>query len=666
MSTVKGKKKRSGVRLAQSITGKLILAIVGSVLIAVAALLLIVYVNMSGTLLAKSEELLETTTDRTVQETSAWLNKTLTTLEMERDTVQYQDMDVAQMREYVHYTEGKLDSCPAGLYIGLLNGTLLHATFEAGADYSTVTRPWYKDGLQSEAFIIGDVYFDQASQSIVVGASGVLKSASGRVRGVAAGDITLDSVTEIVKDITLEQTGGIFLVDTRTGTIIGHREADLVSRNLSEFTDGIYSYVAQQLEAKTTGLSIFENTYIQVEMVPGCDWAAVAYVSRDEVLSDLITLAKIMIALALLALVVITLLVSIQVRRIIGKPVAELSGVATRIAEGELDQAIHHRSNDELGVLANNFNQVTVRLRDYVAYIDEIAKTLHEIAEGNLTFSLTLDYAGEFAKIKSSLENISTSLNGTMGQLKAASRDVAVGAEQVSNGAMSLSQGSTEQAAEVDALAGHIDSISKSIHQVAQLTQDADKISQDVKTGLLSSNEKMRNLTVVIQKTSDKSAEIHKIVKTIEDIAFQTNILALNAAVEAARAGAAGKGFAVVADEVRNLAKKSSEAAQATSQLLSQTVDSMSDGVAAAEETAQSMLAVVKQADAVSKLISGIAEDALQQSTSAEEITNGVEQIGIVVQNNVATAEASAAASEELSGQAAMLKDLVAQFRLKE
>ena len=181
----------------------------------------------------------------------------------------------------------------------------------------------------------------------------------------------------------------------------------------------------------------------------------------------------------------------------------------------------------------------------------------------------------------------------------------------------------------------------------------------------MASYEKMGYLTEVIQKTSDKSAEIHKIVKTIEDIAFQTNILALNAAVEAARAGEAGKGFAVVADEVRALAGKSSDAAKETTDLLSQTIKSMEEGVKAARDTAGSMLSVVEQADRMDGLIGGIADYTKEQAVNAEEITHGIDQIAVVVQTNVETAEASAAASEELSGQAMVLKEMVGRFRLK-
>ena len=667
---MKQNEKRSAqsgaVRRGWGITGKLASAIVVSVIIAVAILFAVVYFQMSHTLLDKSEDLLQTTTDRTLQETRAWMNGTLTMLEAQRDTIEYENMDVSDMMDYIRHTVNQNDAYPAGLYVALTDGSLYHASFVPGPDYDATVKSWYQDGLQSDAFILGDVYFDEDSQSYVVGASGVLKTRGGAVRGVAAADVYLDSISNIVSKVRIEDSGGIFLVDRRTDTIIGHRDSAFVGQRLAEVSEDMYSYASSQIRRGATGLSTYGNTYIQVEKVPGSDWMAVAYVSRGEVLQELHQLTVNMLLVAVLAVLVLILLVVIQVRRVIGRPVKELSLAATRIAGGELDQAIHYQSNDELGVLAYDFNQVTLRLRDYVAYIQEISEKLREIAGGNLAFTLKNQYTGEFEKIKTALDEISNSMNDTMGRLRVASREVASGAEQVANGATTLSQGSTEQAAEVDALAGRISTVSDSVHKVAKGAQEASRISQEVKSGLLTSNDKMQNMTVVIQQISDKSSEIHKIVKTIEDIAFQTNILALNAAVEAARAGTAGKGFAVVADEVRALAGKSSEAAQETTVLLGQTVESMEEGVRAARDTADSMLKVVDCADEMSRLIDNIADYTRQQDASAEEITHGIEQISTVVQTNVATAEESAAASEELSGQAAMLRELVAKFQLRD
>ncbi len=666
MKSAKENETRTGrKRRGMGITGKLVSAIVVSVVIAIAVLLGVVYVQMSQALLDKSEEMLQTTTGKMIQETRAWMNGTLSMLETQRDTIEYEDMDIPEMTEYIKHTVDQNNAYPAGLYVALTDGSLYHASFVPGPDFDALSKSWYQNGLKSEDFILGDVYFDEDSQSYVVGASGVLKTSDGKVRGVAAADVYLNSISEIVSGVQIENTGGIFLVDTRTDTIIGHKDAKILGKKLSEVDGGMYAYADEQIQAGKTGLTLNDGTYIQVENIPGSNWTAVAYVSRAEVLEELLQLTISMLLVALAAIVVLILLVVIQVRRIIGRPVRELSQAATRIAEGELEQTIYYHSRDELGVLADDFNRVTLRLRDYVGYINEISEKLREIAAGNLAFTLEKEYTGEFEKIKVALGEISRELNHTMGKIWAASRDVASGAEQVSDGATTLSQGSTEQAAEVETLAGHISAVSESVHKIATGAQEASRISEEVKSGLLSSNEKMQNMTEVIQKISDKSAEIHQIVKTIEDISFQTNILALNAAVEAARAGAAGKGFAVVADEVRNLAGKSSAAAQETTVLLGQTVDAMEEGVRAAQETAKSMLTVVEDADKMSGLVNGIADYTREQDTNATEITHGIEQISTVVQTNVATAEASAAASEELSGQASMLKELVSRFRLK-
>ena len=655
----------TAIRKGIGISAKLALAIVLCVSIAVSALLLMVYSKMSQALLNKSEEMLQTTTEGTLQEVSGWLNGILARIQAQKETIEYQDMDISTLKNYILHTVNPGSACPAGIFVGLKDGSLYHATYKPGDDYVLTDRTWYKSGIQSEEITLGDVYFDEDSQSYVVGASGILKGSGDYVRGVVAADIYLDAISDIVSPVRVEETGGVFLVDANTNIVIGHQNRTLTGKHLDELVGSMYSFALNQIRNGKTGLSLHDGTYIQVERVPGCNWVAVAYVSRQEVLSEIRELTETLVIVTCVMILFLILQVIFLVKRIIGVPVKEQSLAATRIAEGDLNQSIQYRSRDELGILANNFNRVTVRLREYIKYINEIAEKLHEIAGGNLTFTLENDYTGEFEKIKNSLDEISYSLNHAMRQIRDASREVALGAEQVSDGAMSLSQGSTEQASSVETLAQHINSVSGLARVTAQNAQDASNISQNVKNELLNSNDKMKNMTVVIEKISEKSTEIHKIVKTIEDIAFQTNILALNAAVEAARVGEAGKGFAVVADEVRTLAGKSSEAAQETTELLGQTVDSMAEGVRAAQDTAESMMAVVAQADEMNTLIGDIAEHTTKQAADVSEITQGIEQISVVIQSNAATSETSAAASEELSGQAEMLKNLVAKFRLK-
>lgn len=350
----------------------------------------------------------------------------------------------------------------------------------------------------------------------------------------------------------------------------------------------------------------------------------------------------------------------------ITKPVSEIDNVARKIAEGNLNEAITYSSKDELGMLSTNFNKTVTRLRDYVNYIDEISAVLNQIANGNLVFDLTYDYAGEFAKVKNSLNLISDSLNYTLGQINQSADQVSAGSEQVSSGAQALSQGATEQASSVEELAATINEISNHVQKNAENAQLANQQAIETAEELEQGKEQMVNMTAAMDKIDQSSSEIGKIIKTIEDIAFQTNILALNAAVEAARAGEAGKGFSVVADEVRNLASKSAEASKNTASLIEATIRAVQDGTTIADATASSLDRIIASSEKSSELVNAISKASQEQASSIVQVTQGIDQISSVVQTNSATAEESAAASEELSGQAQVLKNLISQFKLKD
>lgn len=354
----------------------------------------------------------------------------------------------------------------------------------------------------------------------------------------------------------------------------------------------------------------------------------------------------------------------IMIIRRITRPVEKINVGAREIANGNLRSEIDYRRNDELGSICHELRRTTRNLNDYVA---EINQQLEKMAEGDLAIeSSTLEFKGDFVALKESIEHIITSMNETLYRIRRTSDEVASGSEQVASGAQALSQGATEQASSIQELSAGIAEISASVKNSADNTALARQKIGQTGSEIQQSNDQMKTMIEAMEEISKKSGQISKIIKTIDDIAFQTNILALNAAVEAARAGAAGKGFAVVADEVRNLAGKSAEAAKETSELIEASIQAVKKGYDVADQTARSLEQTASNVGETVAIINEIAGSAEDQAVSVVQISQGVDQISAVVQTNAATAEESAAASEQLSEQADMLKKLVDQFKLKE
>lgn len=349
----------------------------------------------------------------------------------------------------------------------------------------------------------------------------------------------------------------------------------------------------------------------------------------------------------------------------ITRPIEQLELASIEMSKGNLKAvaSITYESEDELGQLAKSLRFTMTTLS---AYVDEISAILLQLAKGDFTVprSEITDFLGDFSEIKTSFITILKSLNTTLGDINQAAAQVNLGAEQISTAAENLSQGATEQASSVEELAATINEISDQIRSNAENAQIASTKAINVGNEMTESNHKMQQMMVAMQEISESSGEIGKIIKAIEDIAFQTNILALNAAVEAARAGAAGKGFAVVADEVRNLASKSAEASQNTSSLIERSIQAVEKGTEMANDTAEALQSAVYGAQEVVEVIAKISAACLDQAKSAEMVEQNVTQISDVVQTNSAASEETAAASEELSSQSLMLTELVGQFHL--
>ncbi len=374
-----------------------------------------------------------------------------------------------------------------------------------------------------------------------------------------------------------------------------------------------------------------------------------------------------MITAVIVMFVISVILVAVFTRLLtecITTPVQEIEHAMAKVREGALNEAkVLYESKDELGHLADSVRETVGMLQKLVP---DVAHLGTELGNGNFNVKSNNPevYVGDYFEILSSLRYVRDTLNDTIAQIDAASGHLLSSSNQVSAGAQALSQGSTEQASSVQELAATIADVTDKVKLNAENAEMAMKMARDAELGINASNEEMHSLMNAMDDIQKSSNEISKIIKNIDDIAFQTNILALNAAVEAARAGAAGKGFAVVADEVRSLAAKSAEAAKSTTTLIENSMQAVNVGMKYAQNTSEALRTVVKHASDVALKAGEISDASDEQFNAIQQISVGIDQISAVTQTTSATAEESAATSQELTGQANMLKVLTGKFTL--
>ena len=364
------------------------------------------------------------------------------------------------------------------------------------------------------------------------------------------------------------------------------------------------------------------------------------------------------------AIILSAIMVAVTTKAVL-KPIQEIDHAIDKMRSGDFSAEITYTSRDELGRMAENMRAMLISLREIV---HDQMEMMMGMAEGNFAVKSKDEsiYIGEFKILYDAIQEIKKRLGETFVQVQQVARRVTAGSDQVSAGAQHLAQGATQQASSIEQLAATITEITQQIKDTAEFSEGSREDTLRIQKEAAKSNEDMQELLKAMGDISENSAQISKIVKTIEDIAFQTNILSLNAAVEAARAGVAGKGFAVVADEVRNLASKSADASKSTAALIENSLSAVQRGREITDKTAESLTRVIADINKVAESITHIAQEAMTQANSVGQISIGVDQISGVVQTTSATSQEGAASSEELSSQAQVLKHLMSQFRWDE
>ena len=544
-----------------------------------------------------------------------------------------------------------------------------------GNNYSD--REYFQRAVAGESFVSTPTLSKVTGELSILVAAPVYRDGDGRndIVGVVYFVPEETFLNNIMTSIDVSQNSEAFMLD-KTGTTIADITMDTVaSQNIEEEAQSDSSLkqlaiYAADMRAGNSGVGKYKingtTKLLAYAPISDTDGWSIGVAAPESDFMGAVYTAAIIIGILIVVVVLIGVFVAIRMATSIGRPIQLCADRIHKLSEGDLSSPVPEiKTKDETGRLAQQTVLIVKNLQDLIG---DIGYLLGEMARGNFNVR-SRDYnyyIGDYEQLLLHVRGINKELSNTLAQINTASAQVSAGAEQVSSGAQSLAQGATEQASAVEELSATINDISTDSQRTAQLALQAKTAADNAGEELQTSSEYIATLGNAMSNISESSQEISKIISTIENIAFQTNILALNAAVEAARAGTAGKGFAVVADEVRNLAHKSDQAAKATKDLIEKSINAVNEGVDMMQKVSEAVDSVMESAGVA---VSGMDEvaDAVQRETdSIVQITQGIDQISSVVQTNSATAEESAAASEELSGQSEMLKNLIAGFQLRQ
>ncbi len=546
-----------------------------------------------------------------------------------------------------------------GISVGSAAENTSYITDGTAMNFSLKDRPFF-NAVTENKVVVTQPYIDAVTNNLCISVVAPIQI-NGQAQGLVCIDLKLDRISMFLQQMSFGETGNIILLG-QDNTIIAYSNTALTGKSFSQ-TGASGAALEAELANPTSNTFSYDLNGMKkigsIVEIPEYQWKVFSGLSTREFNQDSVRIVLILIILLIINTILTALILRYTLIRKL-RAISHIKHSLAQISQGNLQIEAEHTANDEIGEIADSIHSCIL---DLSSYIHEIDAAMDHLSKGNLTYAPSVTFQGDFISIEHSISNFVQKLQKLISEITMAADQVASGSDQVSSGAQILADGCTQQSSSMEELTL---SMSKITQQMQATDADSNVCYDKVflaNAALTESIEHMKALSEAMNRISTDSEKISGIIKTIEDIAFQTNILALNAAVEAARAGAAGKGFAVVANEVRNLSSKSSEASKQIAELIQTSGNSIQNGVQATQDTKDALGRVEEQAIQIVEIIDRIAHASSVQSDAITEINQSMEQISSVVHSNSATAEESAASSQELTAQANVLKTLVNQFQ---
>lgn len=618
-----GKKAKTGI---VSIKAKLLAIIVPIVIVLILILVLIAYRTSAGIIENYSKNLLESSVGSQSAQIEGWLNENIAAFQVAKRTIEHTKPDDAGLQDILDAYYNYNSNYPEGLYIADESGKLIKASESTKSEQDPVNSTWYREGVTRVNMAIGSAYVNSEGTN-VISASGILNDGSGKTRVISA-DMTLDRITVIVNSFIEMKNAEAFLVDSKDGTILAHRDSSLISTKLgAEGSDAFQQQVAEKIALHDYDFCSLEGNMTVFETVTGTDWILVSYIPTQIVLADLIKLRTLMIIIGVISILILCVVIE-RVTHVVIHPVGKLTEVITAMTDGDFTVSVTSKGNDEIALMSRSVERFIISMKRMIASMGDISGKLGEQADTSDTMSREMQSA---ATIQSE----------SMGELN-------MTVDQLSLSVNEIAENATRLAGVVADTKSDSDHVELKMRETVEVSEKGRKDMERVGEALESIRTSIQNLETAVNKVGIASEEIVEIVQLIGNIAEETNLLSLNASIEAARAGEAGKGFAVVASEIGKLASNSTDSVAHISKLIEQVNSLVADAVRQAGDSAEDINESSSLIHTAIETFEKIFVNIQQTSDLIGQMVDKINQVDEVATNVAAISEEQAASSDEI------------------